>query len=177
LREKRRKILLRVVFLGFLGVILGINFYTGKIENLTESHMPMPFGYGISVVLSGSMEPALSVDDLAVIKKTQDVSMGDIIVYQDGADLIIHRVIGKVGNTVVTKGDANDVADDPISITDVQGKMVASFSAGGALVRLLKQPAAVVLLIVLALFLMERSFRAEKCRDSEKEVGDKERVT
>jgi hypothetical protein len=77
----------------------------------------------------------------------------------------------------VTKGDANDVADDPISITDVQGKMVASFSAGGALVRLLKQPAAVVLLMVLALFLMERSFRAEKCRDSEKEAGDKERVT
>jgi signal peptidase len=135
--------------------------------------MPMPFGYGASIVLSGSMEPLLSVDDLVIIKETQDVGVGDVIVYSArdayaGADeLIIHRIISRDGDTIVTKGDANNVSDEPITIDAVKGKMMRHFHGIGRVVRILKQPAVDIALIILAFFLMERSFRRDKMRDDE----------
>ena len=43
---------------------MGINVYLWNASSLAGNAMPMPFGFGMAVVLSGSMEPVLSVNDL-----------------------------------------------------------------------------------------------------------------
>ena len=55
--------------------------------------MPMPFGFGISAVLSGSMEPEYSTDDLVIVRSTDVYQIGAVVVYQDGSTLIMHRII------------------------------------------------------------------------------------
>jgi hypothetical protein len=70
--------------------------------------------------------------------------VGDIIVYQKEDQLIIHRVVSMDGTTLVTQGDANNVADEPIDISSVKGKMVSRIPVLGGLIRDLKTPIAAV---------------------------------
>ena len=44
-------------------------------------------------VKSGSMEPAVSLNDLVIIKRGKDVSNNDIVLFEDGENLILHRII------------------------------------------------------------------------------------
>ena len=86
--------------------------------------MPMPSGFGAAVILSGSMEPELSIDDLIIVKKSDNYDVGDIVVYQRNYELIVHRIVEINGNNVITKGDANNIEDDPISKKQIIGKVV-----------------------------------------------------
>ena len=58
------KIISRYVLLVTLAALVGINVYALNASRLAGNQVPMPFGVGASVVLSGSMEPELSVGDL-----------------------------------------------------------------------------------------------------------------
>ena len=46
----------RYIVFSFIGIVLGLFVYTQNAKGLLKDKMPMPFGYGMSVVLSGSME-------------------------------------------------------------------------------------------------------------------------
>lgn len=157
----------RWILLILTGLILGVFVYQWNAETLTGNKMPMPFGYGVSVVLSGSMEPALQVNDLVIIRRTDTVEAGDIVVYQSEGLLVIHRVISVTDEAVVTQGDANNVPDAPISSEAIKGVLVCSVPKIGALVWLLKKPAVVVCILVLLCVLNERAFRKERHRKNE----------
>ncbi len=90
-------------------------------------------GWEFDAVLSGSMEPALGVGGLVVIKpaEAQGIKMGDVISFKlPGINTpICHRVIGieeADGNLFFqTKGDANEEPDlYLVSAQDVTGKAV-----------------------------------------------------
>ena len=51
-------------------------------KNLVGNNLPMPFGYGAAVVLSGSMEPAFSKGDLIIVKETDEYGLNDIVVFE-----------------------------------------------------------------------------------------------
>jgi signal peptidase len=157
----------RTLLIFLLALLLGVKLYTWNAASLVGNTMPMPFGYGASVVLSGSMEPVLSVNDLVILKETQDVETGDVIVYESGSERIIHRVQSVDGDTITTKGDANNIADEPFDRSCVRGKMIASFPAVGGLVRILKTPAGTVVLLAAAFLLLEFSYRKESVEDDE----------
>jgi signal peptidase len=158
---------LRALLLGMLALLLGIRLYAWNAKSLVGNSLPMPFGYGASVVLSGSMEPVLSVNDLVLIKETQDIAPGDIIVYESGGALIIHRVQSVDGDTVTTRGDANNVADEPFDVSNVRGKMVAVFPVVGGLARILKTPVGTAALLAAAFVLIELSYRSERRQDDD----------
>jgi hypothetical protein len=63
------------------------------------------------------------------------------------------------GDTVTTRGDANNVADEPFDVSNVRGKMIAAFPAVGGLVRILKTPAGTISLLAAAIILIELSYR------------------
>lgn len=148
-----------LIFIGSL--ILGVNLYIWNGKNLAGNALPMPFGYGMAVVLSGSMEPVLSIDDLVVIHRQKNYEVGDIIVYQSGRELIIHRIIKIEEDGLITKGDANNMSDPPIDWTSVKGKMIAHIPGVGLLIRGLKTPAGVILVLAAAFILLELSYRRE----------------
>lgn len=171
-RSKKKTGILRTLLLLAVSLILGLNIYLWNARSLVGNALPMPFGYGVSVVLSGSMEPALSVDDLVFLRETQSVEEGDVIVYQRGRELIIHRVVMNDGKMLQTKGDANPVTDTPINISDVKGKMTGKVPFAGKIVRALKTPAGVAAVIITAFALTELSYRKEREEDAE----DMERI-
>jgi signal peptidase len=160
-----------MMVLVLLAVILGLKLYSWNVRSLVGNSMPMPFGYGVSVVLSGSMEPYLSVNDLVLIRETDDVKVGDVVVYESEGNLIIHRIIEKNGDEIVTQGDANSVADAPFDISSLKGKMIAHIQAAGAVVRVIKTPFGTVVLLAAAILLIEFSYHKER-EENDKELEE-----
>lgn len=166
-KKRNKKTILRYIVFSFIGIVLGLFFYTQNAKGIVKDEMPMPFGYGMSVVLSGSMEDRLSVDDLVIIKATDDYKVNDIVLFQKGNSLVIHRIIEIDGDTVTTKGDANNVADEPINKSQIKGVLVYDIVGIGAVMNILKQPVSVFIILAAAVLLTELSYRKEKDKDTE----------
>lgn len=162
-----KKTVFRYIVFSFIGIVLGLFVYTQNAKGLLKDKIPMPFGYGMSVVLSGSMESRLSVDDLVIIKATDNYKVNDIVLFQDGNSLVIHRIIEIDGDTVTTKGDANNVADETINKSQIKGVLVYDIARLGAVVNILKQPVSVFIILAAAFLLTEFSYRKEKDTDTE----------
>ncbi len=75
-------------------------------------------------VETGSMENNIHVGDYILIFSSSDYNIGDIITFRKGNGFITHRIVEKNGNSIVTRGDANNVNDEPISISDIVGKVI-----------------------------------------------------
>ncbi len=125
---------------------------------LMAGTVPTLFGMDAYVVLSGSMEPAIHVGDLAVVAPTKPEAfmVGDVITYRtaDRPDIIVtHRVvnIGLDENgqmTFQTKGDANANVDS-VSVAQgaVLGRVVYAIPRIGYLVEFSKRPEGKVVFI------------------------------
>lgn len=166
----------RIILLSIIGLIIGINLYSWNASTLVGNAMPMPFGWGASVVLSGSMEPALSVNDLVIVREQSEYNKDDIVVYQDGSMLVIHRIISIDGDKVITQGDANNTADKPIEMSAIKGKQVASVPLVGALTNFLKTPTGFILVIIAAIALFEVPYLKERKRANEEQEKIKEEI-
>jgi signal peptidase len=89
-------------------------------------------GFQPTIIASGSMKPTLDVGDIAITVQTrpETIKTGDIIQYwREGEQApVIHRVIEvyKSGGTTyfITKGDANNAPDDPITPTRTVSKVI-----------------------------------------------------
>ena len=176
LKHKKKPRLLRVCLLIIISLVIGLNIYLFNASRLVGNSLPMPFGYGAAVVLSGSMEPTLSVNDLVFVQKTSAFCVGDIAVYQDKTTLVVHRIIAVNENMVQTQGDANQAADAPMNKSLVKGKVVGHIPRVGAIVNALKTPTAIVCILAAAILLMELSFRREKGLTEEDEKKIKEEI-
>ena len=107
-------ILSMLIFLGLLG-IAGLLF------------VPKILGYSQYAVLSGSMEPGIPVGavvyDRAFSGKT--LEKGAVVTYELSPEtLVTHRVISvdQKNQTVITQGDANNVADaSPVAWQQIVG--------------------------------------------------------
>ena len=159
---KQLKTALRMLVLLIVGVFLGVRFYAWNAQHLTGNAAPMPFGIGASVVLSGSMEPALSVGDLLIFTEEENYEVGDVVVYQSGRTPVVHRIIALDAETVTTRGDANNPADEPFGVQLIKGKVVTAVPFVGHLIWALKMPLGTASLVIAALLLMELSFRRER---------------
>ena len=170
--EKILKVpIVRYLVLGLLAVVIGVNVFALNAAHLTGNALPMPFGIGVSVVLSGSMEPALSVGDLLIVREQDHYQTGDIVVYQSGSMPVVHRIVDISGETVITRGDANNASDTPFPLAAVKGEVVASIPLVGHAVWAMKSPAATVAMLAAAVLLVEWSFhsgKAEKEQEKEK---------
>lgn len=129
--------------------------------------MPMPFGYGVAVVLSGSMEPEFSQGDMITVKEADELEVGDIVVFQEGGILIVHRIIDIDGDKITTKGDANSIADNPIDRSVIKGEVMFHIPYMGVLINVLKSPIGTICIIGAAILLLEIPRRREKKKDDE----------
>lgn len=161
--------IIRRVILVILGLIIGTNAYLANAKTLTGNQMPMPFGYGAAVVLSGSMEPVLSKGDLIIVKEKESYKLGDVVVFQSGKSLIVHRIIKIDDKKVITQGDANNVADPEFDTQFIKGKEVVRIPYIGVLVDIIKTPTGTIVILILAFWMVEHSFRKQKNEDSKKQ--------
>lgn len=171
-----KKTVIRRILLAVLGLILGVNLYLANAKSIVGNQLPMPFGYGMANVLSGSMEPTFSKGALLIVKKSEDIKKGDIVVYQSGSELIVHRVIAIDGDEVQTQGDANNVADPVFEKNEIKGVVLFWIPGLGTVAEILKTPTVMILLLAGAFLLMERSFRSQRESDDRELDAIKEEI-
>lgn len=157
--------ILRYLMLAVLAAAVGVNLYSLNASRLIGNQLPMPFGCGAAVVLSGSMEPEFSAGDLIVVKEAENYKLKDIVVFQEGRSLVVHRIVSVDGETVTTQGDANNVSDDPIPISTIKGKVIFCIPFVGNIVGALKTPIGTLVILGAVVFLLEIPRRNEKKRD------------
>ena len=164
---KKWKAVMRIVLLVIAGAVVGVNLYSWNAKSLMGNSLPMPFGCGVAVVLSGSMEPTIRIDDLIIVTEQEDYKENDIVAYQSGSMVVVHRIIAVEPDTVITQGDANNAPDAPIRKEMIKGKVVHWIPGAGRIARLLKSPVATVILVGGALLLSELTLRKEKKKDED----------
>lgn len=167
MKKTTAKPVLRTVIIAGITIFLLCNIYLLNEQTLQGNALPMPFGVGAAVVLSGSMEPALSVDDLILVKAQDAYSPGDVVVYQSGSSLVVHRIVRIGDGLVTTQGDANNTPDAPVEMSLLKGKVVSHLKNVGGTVRVLKSPVVAFGLMGLAIWLLEQSFRNEKKQEAD----------
>lgn len=173
---KKIKNILRITVLILVSLILGVNLYIWNAKSLLGNVLPMPFGYGAAVVLTGSMEPAIMADDLIIVARQDSYEEDDIVVYQSGSMLIVHRIVDIADGVVTTQGDANNAPDTPVRLEMIKGEVVGVLSGVGSVARLLKTPTATITLIAAALLTSELSFRKDKQKDMDELEKIKEEI-
>ena len=123
-----------IVVLVLVGIILLAYFIdVTKRGRSTDWQPPL---YGAYIIVSGSMEPIIKVNDAIVVKRTDatNIKVGDVITYKSVEPsyygiMITHRVIDIINENgvtkYVTKGDHNETRDiNPISVDQVYGKVI-----------------------------------------------------
>ena len=102
-------------FLPSLCNILGVLILMAVLALCLALTLPRFLGYGIYNVVSGSMEPEIPVGSVVYVEgvRAEDVAGGDVIAFQSGDSVIIHRVVENqvVEGKFTTKGDANAEED------------------------------------------------------------------
>ena len=110
------KIVKRIFDVLFIGLIILLSCYfifrnMGIIE--------------IYQVETGSMESGIHVGDYVLICRKDRYVIGDIVTYKKSDYFITHRIIKSIqGNKVITKGDANNTADEEIDMDAIVGKVI-----------------------------------------------------
>ena len=84
-------------------------------------------GYTFFIVASGSMSGTVDVNDMVIVKITDDFQVGDIVTYQADGYFVTHRIISINKDQIITKGDSNNTEDDPIGRYKIIEKVVAIF--------------------------------------------------
>ena len=129
------------------------------------------------VVLSGSMEPALSPGDVVIVAASGPVEVGDVITYRTGADTVptTHRVVGVQGGGYETKGDANENADAGLTGPEaVIGRVVLTIPVVGHVILWANTPVGYVTLVVAPLVLLGVTELVAWARSDPETVGDED---
>ncbi len=176
IKKMTAKSIIRMVMLLAISIFAGGSIYAWNAETLVGNAMPMPFGVGLSVVMSGSMEPELRVNDLVVVRSQDSYEKGDIVVYQDGGSLVIHRIIEIRDDKVITKGDANDVPDRPVPVRDIKGRYTGRIPFVGVILLFFKSPAGFVLMLLAAVVLFEYPYIKERKNAAKRQEEIKEQI-
>ena len=170
-KNKTLQIVVRCIIAVLLCAVLytAVFFAAVKIQN--PNAVPMPFGFGASLVLSGSMEPEISTDDLVFVKRADELHVGDVVLYNTGRSNVLHRITKIDGDIITTQGDANNTEDKPISASVVLGVYIGKVPSGGKIIRFVTNPpfvmAVVFLLIVAAVtWMFVEDHRERKKLDS-----------
>jgi signal peptidase I len=146
---------IKYTILTVLLLLVSVNIYFA-IAVKTGNPVPSIFGYSQMSVLTESMKPEIPKGSLIFISQKSEYGIGDDVTFLNtGATLpVTHRIVAVNGSTITTKGVANDVADTPIDISQVKGKVIKVMPGFGNLLAAFKTPngmffvAAIGLLVV-----------------------------
>jgi signal peptidase len=93
--------------------------------------------YSIYFVRSESMKPAINLGDVVILGpvSTDGIKPGVIVTYELGKNLITHRVLSIDGDTLITKGDANETPDpSPVKLSQVKSRYLFKIPYVGYLI-------------------------------------------
>lgn len=122
------KSILKYIAYTFLASLVALCVYTFVMTEILKKDYVNIFGYTYFVVATGSMSGTIEVNDVVIVKITDNYNVGDVITYIKDGSFITHRVVSVNDNQIITKGDVNNIEDDPILKENVIGIVSTVFS-------------------------------------------------
>lgn len=104
-------------------------------------------------VSSGSMDPNLKINDIIIVKKNNNYKINDIITYKKDDEYITHRIVSIKDNVIITKGDANNINDEPLTKDIVIGKVVYKYKYIGFIFYLFSKPIFLILTFIIGIII------------------------
>lgn len=155
-----KKILKKIDFFTIilLIILIMVSFCYAQLKILKKDYINF-FGYTIFQVITGSMSNTIEVKDIVIVKITKDIDENDIITFKNGKNFVTHRVIELDNEKVLTKGDANNKADDPISKDDIVGKVIFIIGNVAVWINVLKTPQVIIAILFTVLAIKFLFFR------------------
>ena len=168
-KSTNRKIFLFIYNLFFYTLTIGI-LLSSLMFAFSEKSDAAIFGYRFYQVLTNSMAPqpdspsrGFYAGDIVLVKMTDgsQVKEGDIVTFQvgEGDRYLTHRMVerltelnGQEGDYIVTKGDANNSKDPPISADRVYGKVAFVIPKMGSVLNFVQENLWLCLVCVLSTF-------------------------
>lgn len=115
------------------------------------------------IVISGSMEPEIKTGSIAFISKNIDyenIKEGDIISYDLGKTKVLHRVINKTKEGLITKGDNNDVVDFGIvTESQINGKYLFSIPLLGYMILFISKHILILVCLIVIFIVIKKGVR------------------
>lgn len=178
IEDKRQKIASRKWFITvFLYLILIpmliYNIFMISQTIIKPQNTPSILGYKSFTIISGSMQPAINLGDMIVLKSVDEneIKNGDIISFKKGDSIITHRVIEidfdeNGEKQFITKGDYNNSKDIGIvKYPEIEGKIIKTIPYVGKLALAMQDKTSVV--VVISIFIVYLLFRLKKERKAE----------
>ena len=190
IKNKQKKTILKSIIVKLIYILLvpiiiwDIIILFQTMKNPYET--PNVFGIKTFCIISGSMEPEISVNDVVIIKETpkEEIKKGDIISFDKNGDIITHRIIYLTTNkngetTYITKGDANNIEDEGyVEYKDIEGKMIGKIPKIGKIIMALKSETTLIitLVILITIYIVEQRIERKKdIRKNKRENYEKEK--
>lgn len=148
-------------FIFVFTVILLISLYINIQTKILKNPYANFFGYSMFEVQTGSMYDQINIGDWIIVKLNEKINLNDIITYESNGSYVTHRVIEIYGDTYITKGDANNSKDEPISGSSIVGKVVNILPRFGIIRKTIFNPI-ILLCIIITLFLINITFKNGK---------------
>ena len=115
------------------------------------------------IVISGSMESEIKTGSIAFISKNIDyenIKEGDIISYDLGKTKVLHRVIDKNKEGLITKGDNNDVVDFGIvTRSQINGKYLFSIPLLGYMILFISKHILILVCLIVIFIVIKKGVR------------------
>ena len=141
------------------------------------------FGIKTFSIISGSMEPTISIDDIVIVKKVdkKELTKGDIITFKTNNEIITHRIIDKDLTNgqlfYTTKGDNNEVSDiQNIEFNHIEGKYIGKIPKAGKVLTFFKNKKvffAIITVLVLSYLLQRKKIQRRIERKAKREKFEK----
>lgn len=153
----------KYIFTVLLGLLLAANIISIVQTVVLGEKMPMLFGYGRAVVLTGSMEPAVMPGDMVIVHEQDSYLTGDVVMYKANS-YITHRIVETTDSGYITQGDANNAPDGEIRNDQVVGRVTLVIPKAGYVTEFLTTPLGVLALIAVLIIMIELPVLLEKFR-------------
>lgn len=150
------KKVLKYLLYGVLGSFIALCVYILIATTIFKEEYVNIFGYTYFQVETGSMSGTIEENDLVIVKLTDHYQVNDIITFKEQGTYITHRLIGKEGGSLLTRGDVNNAEDEPVKPNQVLGKVVYVISTTTMLQVL---GILIILFIILTLINFESVFK------------------
>lgn len=155
-QNKAIKFISNLLFIVFMMIMAFLIFITG--QSRFTGQEPSLLGHRLYIVESGSMLPTLKINSMIIAKElpASEIEVGDILsFYGKNVDVrITHRVveIQNDGESFITRGDANNTNDpNPVTKDKVIGKVIFSIPLVGLIFKILVNPIAIGILVILGI--------------------------
>lgn len=153
----RGLIIIYLITLAFLFVM----FYVKK--NTYHEKYPSINGYSYYKIDNATLEPEIRKDNYLILKKSEDIEVGDFIAYLDGPeqDIVIRKVVERDNYKLtldVTNNYENKEYRTVKEIDDISAKVVYNNNTVSSIANVLLNPIMIVILLFLGTIFPEFIF-------------------